>query len=462
VRFSSELAEIRFGCGLAPTRAKPQSTADMLASLIATDRMAQQFPIEDYTVFKERIKGVRQLRKQRKTLKNEDEKEALKQVINEMLSQTRKDQGKWFGQVLSRWIHTDQGFRERLTLFWKDHFTAVGKAGIMRQSVQPYVEEVIRPNITGRFSDLLVAAVMHPVMLQFLDQNVSAGPNSPFVKKKERKKAGLNENLAREVLELHTLGVDGPYTQQDVRSLAQLFTGLSIDGKGSFIFARQRVEPGPDTVLGKTYGGGKPALSDIVDALHDIASHPATAQHIAWKLAVHFVSDTPDPELVQALATRFTETDGDLMQVYERLLDHPAAWETRLQNVKPPFDFVASSCRALQIDAETLFEETYRKARYRLIRPMHVMGQDWLRPLGPDGWPEEDIAWITPQGLSARMRWAMAAPRLLGGDLPDPREFVVAALGPYANENVTFAAKAAETKPEAIGLVLSSPAFQRR
>lgn len=424
--------------------------------------MSQAYPVEHYVDYAGRARHVTALYKERNKAETQAEKTALLDQVKGVNKQSRLDQAKWYGQILSRWRHTPDGFRERLTLFWKDHFTALGKMGIFVQATQPYIEEAIRPNITGSFENLLISATTHPIMLLYLDQHVSVGPNSKTGLKDAATPRGLNENLAREVLELHTLGVDGPYNQSDVRSLALLFTGLSIDADKLFKFKRWIAEPGKVEILGKTYGGQVPSSEHVFDALKDLARHPATARHLAHKLAVHFTSDTPDPDLVQALTNVYTQTNGDLMAVYQTLLDHPSAWAPDLANVKPPFDYVASSCRALGIEATTLFDKELQKSRFRLTGPLAVMGQPWLSPSGPNGWPEEDEAWITPQGLSARIRWAMSVPRLLGVDLPEPADFVDTALGPYANDAVRFAASAAETRSEAIGLVLSSPAFQRR
>jgi len=325
----------------------------------------------------------------------------------------------------------------------------------------PYAETVIRPHLAGRFEDMLIAAATSPLMLHYLDQNRSAGPGSRAAERRKRV-SGLNENLAREVLELHTLGVDGPYSQADVRQLAELFTGLSVSLENGFVYRPVMAEPGSETVLGGTYGGGTPKLDQVLSALRDLARHPATARHIAWKLAVHFTSDTPEPALVSHLAARYRESGGELLPVYAALLEHPAAWEPVLANVKPPFSYVASACRALAVPEARIAGMKPSRTRRLLLTPLTQMGQRWEFSGGPDGWPEEDAAWITPQALAARLRWSMAAPQRLQQPLPDPRAFAGTALGRFANERVQFAAGAAETGAEAIGLVLSSPAFQRR
>lgn len=460
-KFTPTLAEIRFGSGLSPTLPSVESTQQMLARLTGPDLNADSFPIETFTDFRERMIRKQDLTKARRKLRGKPEgQELLKQVKLEQQA-ARIEWSRWTGRALMRRAWGRDGFRERLVGFWADHFTAQGKRGLLRRATAPYVEDSIRPHITGTFADLVVAATTAPLMLHYLDQQLSTGPNSDKAARRGPK-AGLNENLAREVLELHTLGVDGPYTQGDVRELAELFTGMIYTPKQGFKFQKDMAEPGAETVLGVSYGGGKPNIADIRAALVDLANHPATARHIAQKLAVHFVSDTPDPALVDALAARFQDTGGDLLQVYTALLDHPAAWQPALQNVKPPFDFLASAFRALQPPADFFDSADEKTMKQVAASQLTRMGQPWERPTGPDGWPEEDAAWITPQGLAARMHWAMVIPSRMLDPLPDPRDFVAAALGDYAPEPLLFSARAAENRREGVGLVLASPAFQRR
>lgn len=460
-QFDPTLAAIRFGSGLSPTLPAPTSVADMLAQLTGPDLNAESFPIETFTAFRSRMQAKEEVFKERRKLRGTPAADVLRKEIRLMQKEARIEWLHWTGRALMRRAWGQDGLRERLVGFWADHFTAQGKRGLLRRATAPYVEDSIRPHITGTFPDLVIAATTAPLMLHYLDQQLSVGPHSDKAARMGAK-AGLNENLAREVMELHTLGVGGPYTQGDVRELAELFTGMIYTAKDGFKFKKDMAEPGAETVLGVSYGGGKPNLADIRAALVDLALHPATARHIAGKLAVHFVSDTPDPALVDALAARFSETGGDLLQVYRALLDHPAAWAPDLQNVKPPFDFMASALRALQ-PAPDYFDRQDEKT-IRTVMNAHLtrMGQPWESPVGPDGWPEEDAAWITPQGLAARMHWAMVMPEQIMGTLPDPRDFVTAALGRYAPAPLLFAARAAENRREGVGLVLASPAFQRR
>jgi uncharacterized protein (DUF1800 family) len=214
--------------------------------------------------------------------------------------------------------------------------------------------------------------------------------------------------------------------------------------------------------LGIEYGGGEPSIEDVNAGLRGIAMHPDTARHLARKLVVHFIAPTPDADLVEAMATRYLENGGILMGMYEVMLAHEAAWALDALKVKQPFDFIASSVRALGVSREDIFASERSFIRGAVQRPMTVMGQTWQRPVGPDGWPEEEENWITPQGMAGRITWSMQVPKRLLDRLPDPREFVFTALGPTPPEAVLFAANAAETVSDGVGLVLASAAFQRR
>jgi len=327
------------------------------------------------------------------------------------------------------------------------------------------VANAIRPYVGGRFEDLLISAVLHPQMLHFLDQNSSVGPNSQFAKRKRPKKElGLNENLAREILELHTLGVGGDYAQKDVRQLAELLTGVTTVQTEGTAYMPQRAEPGAETVLGKDYGGRRARMSDVHDVLRDLARHPDTARHIARKLAVHFVSETPDEDMLVAMGARYLETDGDLTEVVAAMLRHPAAWApvgAEVGNFKQPELFVCSAMRALAVPQKRFREVKSNQLERVLGTPLRTMGQPWRRPFGPDGFEEADGHWLTAQGMAARLQWALGVPTAVLNELPDPRIFVETTLGEHAPASVRFAAEAAENRREGIALVLMSPAFQR-
>src|SRR5262247_3379292 len=225
-------------------------------------------------------------------------------------------------------INAEIGFVERLVWFWSNHFCVNADATVMAGA---YEREAIRPHVLGRFADMLLAAEGHPAMLIYLDNAQSIGPTSVAGINRTR---GLNENLAREILELHTLGVRTVYSQDDVTSFAKVLTGWTLLQQvsdpvhgGEFIFIKRMHEPGPQTVIGKTYDDTGVEQGRAV--LRDLARHPATAAHVAEKLARHFVADEPPRELVDRLAQRFRDSDGDLKEVAKALVTAPEAWSPR-------------------------------------------------------------------------------------------------------------------------------------
>ena len=456
--FDPVLAAIRFGFGLSPDVPAPQSVEAMLAALRGADLAAAAHPIPlDDTVTPplSEIRALNRARREARGTEGEEAAEAAYQAARRAMQAT---QGRMLRSTLARAITAEDAFRERLTRFWADHFSLRARNGLAAHMVTPFVETAIRPHVTGRFGDMLVAAVTHPMMIAYLDQTRSMGPNSAAAQRQDR---GLNENLAREVLELHTVGVGGPYGQADVRELAELLAGLSMHPDRGFQFRADYAEPGAEEVLGATYGATDD-LAGVEEGLRGIAAHPATARHIARKLAVHFVSDEPDVDLVDALAQTFAVTGGDLALVYEVMLRHPAAWTPARTKVKPPFDFVASALRALAMPVERLMAVDLRNTRRYLVNPMTAMGQTWEQPPGPDGWSERAEDWITPQGLAARIEWAMTVPQVALEAQPDPRDFVETALGHDPGDVPQFAAGAAEDRAVGIGVILASAAFQRR
>ena len=457
--FDRNLAEIRFGCGLSPEISAPGSVAHILDRLQAPDRAAIAYPIAAFANVFGQTQKLLELKQIKRKNKGSTRARLVDEEIVELRKSARREQQVWFCQQMQRRISTNDGLRERLNFFWADHFTARGKSGLLNHANAAYVESSIRPYLTGKFRVLLKAAVTSPLMLLYLDQTASAGPNSDRAKK--RPNAGLNENLARELLELHTLGVAGPYKQADVRELAKLLAGLHVKPSGVSAFRGSYAEPGSKTVLDLTYGSRRPEMADIDQVLTDLARHPATARHIATKLARHFVSDQPAAGLIEQMTARFLETDGHLIAVYESMLTHPEAWSEQSPNIKQPIDFVGSALRALLPPSQPRHKNRQFRISRHMFVPLALMGQTWEAPEGPDGWPEDDAAWLTPQGLATRLQWAMSVPQLLCTDLPDPRDFVHSALGKRAPRAVHFAAHAAESRAEGIGLVLASPAFQR-
>lgn len=457
--FEPNRAAIRFGCGLSPKIAAPVDVDAMLAALAGPDRAAERFPVAGFDVVGRATIAVQQAGREFRDAKSEDARVAARETRRKHLRGLREKAGGWVRNALLRRALAEDGFRERLAFFWSDHFTAIGRAGPLSLGYLPYVEDAIRPHLDGRFADMLKAVITHPYMLIYFKQHVTAGPNSA-VGQRRNLSQDLNENLGRELIELHTLGVGADYSQADVRALAELLTGMSVERETEFLFRPRLAEPGAREVLGRVYGGAELSFDRVAAALEDLAAHPATAAHLARKLAVHFTGDSPDPDMVRTMAEAYRASDGNLLEVYQAMLRHPAAWHAGPGNVKQPIDFVGSSLRALGV-ASRHVPDDYRKLNQMVLGPMVLMGQAWGAPLGPDGWPEADTAWITPQRMAARLQWGMSVPFRLMRLLPDPRDFVETALGPDVPEAVRFAAKAAETRAEGVGLVLASPAFQR-
>lgn len=361
-------------------------------------------------------------------------------------------------RLLGRAVDSPHGFRERLAWFWTDHFTVAADDRRRTLFLGDMIETAIRPHVGGRFADMLRAVVRHPAMLTYLNQVRSVGPNSRVGKRRNR---GLNENLAREVLELHTVGVGGSYTQVDVREFAELLTGMTLRD-GRFQFNPGLAEPGAETVLGKSYGSDNgAAVEEVEAALEDLAVHPQTARHLARKLLVHFVGPDPDDDFVEAVAVAYLLADGALPAAYEAMLSDRRAWALPLKKAKTPLGFVVSAMRAVGVTGADLAGLNRVQFFGGLMRPLEAMGQPLLRPLGPDGWSEDPASWITPSGLAARVEWANRLVQQRGKDL-EPMAFAERALGVLLTPGLRTAVSRAETRHEGVTLVLASPAFNRR
>ncbi len=465
-----ELAAIRLGYGLSPVLPPPATPAEVLAEAEAvaaqppvyTTAEAQQAQVEYNRLDKARRKD----RKDGAAADAGDGEAERTPAQKQFIAYRQELSGRRNAYLTTRVIQcatARAGFGDRLIQFWADHFTTrAGGAGLHPMSVA-FVEEAIRPHIFGPFERLLAAAETHPAMVIFLDQNRSVGPTSRAARSARRRQLGLNENLAREVLELHTLGVSSGYTQADVRGLAALLTGLGYAPEEEVRFFPRRAEPGADVVLGRSYGGSGPgSMDDILAVFGDLARHPDTATHIAGKLAVHFVSDEPEEALVADLAAAWRESGGDLPRVYAVLVEHPALARQFRQKVRQPFDFLAASLRALGLQADMAADLPPRRLRRALLDPIRAMGQPWFGASGPDGWPEAGEAWIRPQLLAERIDWAMNVPIRLVDPLPDPRGFLETALGGTAGEALVWAVPKAESIREGVGVVLASSDFNRR
>jgi len=377
-------------------------------------------------------------------------------------------------QVLARAqsaASTDRPFAERLVYFWSNHFAVSADKAAVFGLAGTLENEAIRPHVNGRFRDMLMAVEQHPAMIAFLDNQYSVGKDSDLARRAERAAArrfetgkpprqfGINENLAREILELHTLGVNGGYTQSDVTSFAQIITGWSIGGgrgrlaggePGQFYFRENLHEPGAKTFLGKTYA--QPGQLQGEAVLADLARHPSTARFIATKLARHFVADEPPAPLVERLARAFLKSDGDLPYVYAALVDSPEAWAVQAQKLKSPQDFVFSSLRSLNVSPQRPEE---------VVRSFELLGQRQYTPGSPAGWPDGAKNWDGSDALMHRVLWAsQLAARFDAGT--DPLELAAASLGSYVRAETVTALRRAASGAQAVTLLLMSPEFQRR
>ncbi|WP_432768215.1 MAG: DUF1800 domain-containing protein [Sphingopyxis sp.] len=361
-------------------------------------------------------------------------------------------------------------FPERLVHFWANHFavsadkqTVIGFAG-------NYEFEAIRPHIMGKFSDLLLAAVRHPAMLLYLDQAQSFGPESAvatrIATRRGRPGPGLNENLAREILELHTLGVRTGYTQADVTAFAKALTGLTVAGlgrgagqrlmpadatPGDTVFIARLHQPGAQTILGKRYEQDGAQQAEAV--LRDIAVHPATARHIATKLARHFSGDTPPPALVDRLAADFERSGGDLASLYRTLIASPEAWQSEPAMFKSPWDWAVSMLRGLTIATTD--------QRQNVPAMFNQLGQPLWRPGSPAGYADQVATWA---GSAALMQRVELASRVAGriGDRVDARQLAPRLLADALTPAAAQAIARADSPGQGLAMLFASPAFLRR
>jgi uncharacterized protein (DUF1800 family) len=356
---------------------------------------------------------------------------------------------------IQRGMIAECGFAERLVVFWSNHFCiSANKGELGRMWAGSFEREAIRPYVLGRFGDMLKAVEQHPAMLYFLDNQQSLGPDS---RAGQNRKRGLNENLAREIMELHTLGVGSGYSQQDVTALARIITGWTYAGRegklgapGSFVFNANAHQPGPQTLLGKVYQPDGVAQGEA--ALQDIARHPATAKFIATKFARHFVADDPPPALVARLQDVFLKSGGDLKALASALVDSTEAWQAPLTKLRSPYEFLMATGRLLaQVPEEP--------GKY--LGGLNLLGQPLWSPAGPNGFPDSNAAWAAPEGIKLRLDIsAQIASRL--ADSIDPRDLLELVAADSASSETRRTVERAESRQQALALLLMSPEFQRR
>jgi len=345
-------------------------------------------------------------------------------------------------------INAEIGLVERLVWFWSNHFCVNANATVMAGG---YEREAIRPHVLGRFADMLLAAEGHPAMLLYLDNAQSIGPDSVAGINRDK---GLNENLAREILELHTVGVRTVYSQADVTNFAKVLTGWTIlptatnpDHGGEFAFLGRAHEPGVETVIGNAYSEGGVEQGRAV--LADLARHPATAKHVATKLARHFIADDPPTSLVDRLARRFLDTDGDLKAVVATLIAAPESWEPEQAKIKRPNEWIVAALRATGEPGETP----------RMIQAGNLLGEPLWRPPAPKGFSDDDAAWLDGLGQRLEIANAFAHREGIGHE---PAAVMETAIGPLASAETQRTIARAESRPQALTMVLMTPEFLRR
>ena len=483
------MASQRFGYGRRPGEAAPESVEALLRQVKRGTRETCLFPAGGIAGHRALFPDYRALDTAYKAAR---EKNRLMTVGTRAINP--------YGIALANTLQRDRhlkvrqavfspiGFYERLVAFWCDHFAIdVRKGGAMRLLAPLHEAEAIRPHLAGSFADLLKAAALHPAMLAYLDQTRSVGPNSSVGLKSGR---GLNENLARELIELHTMGAGSGYSQKDVRAAAYLLTGLWYRAPVyETAFRPRSAEPGTYRVLGRDYGGKRRDIEQVHALLDDLAARKETRRHICRKLVVHFIADDPPDAVVDAMAAAWKRSDGRLLDVYRAMLDHPRSWQEEGRKARQPFDFVVAALRALDVPAEALAPgDGAKKGGGRpaadvaaladvmmmtaegkpalTANPLSVgiigrLGQPiWSAP-SPAGWDEGLSAWITASQVTERIAWARRLVARFGGDA-DPRAFLEATMADAARADTIETVARAPNRAVGLAMVLASPEFNRR
>jgi uncharacterized protein (DUF1800 family) len=447
---ATALGIIRFGLGRRSGLTADVGAAELMDDL---DRPAPPARITTFRTRREREAQRASLRARREELS----REVVMEQVGQLSRADRRDGLSDLREDVARRIEEPVGFRQRLVDFWANHFAADTRPGRFISARAAYIDEAIRPHVAGNFAQLLRAAALHPVMLNYLSQNRSVGPFSRVGRRTGR---GINENLARELLELHTLGVDGNYTQGDVTQMARLLTGITFDLDQGYKFDPRIAEPGLIEIFGKRYGGRPVKEAHVFEALDDLALRSETAAHLATKLARHFVADDPDPQLIAHMQASYLASGGALRVLYQAMLEHPAAWGTRLGKTRMPLNWIAASLRATGVKPFTIRQLSDRDTQRSLRTPLQLMGQPHEVVPSPAGYDDDATAWVTPQALAARIDWAMGLTALLP-QVPDPRDFVAEAMGDMAGPALLRAARAAETRAEGVAIIIAAPDFIR-
>lgn len=457
---SDRIVHQRFGLGATPESA----TFSTDPALALTDEMRRYQPLPEawktylaqQPPLSQSMSDLRQMNQQASPQEKESMRHQLRRAVRDRYTDAVSTRA-WVAQ------QTATPFMERLVHFWSNHFAVSVQKPLVTQLAGSFEAQAIRPHLLGPFSELLLAVEKHPAMLVYLDQQQSRGPGSEALQRQAQrhpeKQVGLNENLAREILELHTLGVNGGYSQQDVTELARALTGWTLPSAQQaasnearypgFAFNPRVHEPGPRSLLGKRYAAG--GLPQAETMLRDLALAPATATHLATKLARHFAADQPPPALVSRLRDRYLQTGGDLSALYRLLAEAPECQSPLPAKFKTPWEWLISSARALNIDL----------SHVKVAQVMDQLGQAVWKPGSPAGYDDVADSWLASNALMRRVEYAQRLAALSRLTLT-PAELARRVLGSSLSPDTLKLIERAESIQTGVVLLLVSPEFLRR
>lgn len=405
------------------------------------------------------IQGKRKNVQAARKVKNEDTQKELRKNLKRSARDFLED------DIEERILHaatTSTPYIERLCLFWSNHFSVSARKKSVLPIACAFEREAIRPHVLKKFLDMLIASSQHPAMLLYLDNVRSYGPNSQLGISTGR---GLNENLAREILELHTLGVEGGYDQNDVIGLAKIITGWSVYSEnerhpGQFVFRRHAHEPGTHILLGKRYSEDTDnGVTQGIAALKSIARHNSTAFFISQKLVRHFTSDTPEKTNINRLANAFRSSSGDLLYISKKILDLKDAWSKENLKLKTPYELVIAALRLSNLNSAKLLKNQ-DALKKRVSQWLKLLEHAPFTAASPEGFPDIAEAWSGPEATIRRVEWAESASQFLSPAIP--MEQLMAILGKNVSEKTKHAVLSASDNQEAFGIYLASPDFQWR
>jgi len=357
------------------------------------------------------------------------------------------------GLRLDHGIETSHPLLERLVLFWSNHFALSARSHPKVRMLSGHFERTaIRPHILGSFSDMLRQAVRHPAYLTYFNAVVATGPNARDHGKHGK---GYNENIGREIMELHTLGDTSLYTTEDIQALSLMLTGWGHtyrkhERPGSFVFRPSFHEPGTQILLGKQYADF--GVGQAESALIDLARHPATALHLSRKLIRYFSGNTAREDQARRLAGIYLDNDTGLLPVMQALLDMADEWDAVPQALTSPYEFLVGSLRSVGLGAPDID---------RMMRFLKTSGQETWNPPSPKGWPEAALAWLSPEGMRERMEWAAYVASMVPAN-PSPLELAQNLFGASYDGELRELFDRASSREQALVLILMSPSVQRR